>query len=147
MSELTQEHLDAMKKHLLEDGKINIDRCVMVLCNGEQIIGEIDESQPLECPANGYVELKDPKRVLRIQHMDKASGSIVTNFVVGDFDLVEGGRMKVKADAWVSFPMLSFRSQKNFVSLMRDVVANKMRERAAEAGLVTPSPSLIKSTR
>ena len=139
--------VETLKKEILEKGKINIDRCVILLCNGEQIIGELPEEEPLCIRSEGFTKIRNPKRVMRLQQIDKSSGSIVTNFVVGDYDLMEGGSLMVRAEAWTTFEMLSEAAQKNFVMLMKDVIANKMREKAAEAGLVTPPPSLVRPIR
>lgn len=144
MSEVEQ-----LKKELLERGKINADELVMIIAGNEQIIAEWKDTENnlkvLEM--SRAMKVKNPKRFLRIQQMDQRSGAIITNFVVMDYDFIEGGELLVYPMAWSTFGMMDKASQENLLKIMLNMTENKARERAAEAGIISPATSLVRQMK
>lgn len=130
--------LEEVKKSLTEK-KIPVGSLTMLMtANGEQILGEVEGSDPR--PGEVLV-VKNPKRVIRLQQMTQSGVSI--SFLVGDLDLLSEGSIKVIAISVYRVMDQSDDSAERILSVYNDYLSRKVAIKAEEAGLVVPDSPII----
>lgn len=127
--------LNELQRELTDKG-VNIPRlCVAILGGNDQVFGEIVNDEGKVNP-NEWVYIKDPKRFLRLQQMTQQG--IVTNFIIGDMDMVESGKARFLPTGFYFISDLGEESQLAMLSLYMNFIDRKREATAREAGLVIP---------
>lgn len=122
-----------LRNHDMDPNKL----WVFVLTGGEQILGTVcEEAYGSPAIAGKSFAIKNPKRILRIQRMEKTGLTIELGVV--DFDFIEGGTMHVQAPAVYRVQDLSEPSKFHLYQLIRVYIEGRREASAAQAGLTLP---------
>jgi hypothetical protein len=136
--------LKQLEANLREKG-VDVASLAVVSVNGtEQVIGEVDRHLvPRDAHLVGFrLTVKNPKRFLRLQRV--ANGGIVTDFIIGDMDMISGGYLEIIPAFGYRLSDLNEESQTEMLSLYTEYIDRRNANRAAESGLVLPGKDIIR---
>lgn len=121
----------------LEEKNVNPDGlCILFIGTGEQVIGWCEGT-----PIPGQpVDVLNPKRILRLQQVQGSGISI--SLMVGDLDLIEGGKVSLVPQLVAKVRDQNQVSQLSIYELYKEFLDRKVANRAVEAGLVIPDKGL-----
>lgn len=124
----------------LGNKKINANKLAVLLYGaGEQVLGELEDG---DYQPGTFIKITNPKRLIRIQQMGQQGMSL--QFLIGDFDLIESGSMNIVPTGWFWLRDQSPESYEAYIGLLVEFLNRKIRNRAAEAGLVLPGVRGVK---
>jgi hypothetical protein len=134
-------------EHLKEELKkfYDTERLAVFMIGGEQIIGEvvgIGSDNPSQNMIVGVpVQIRNPKRYMRLQKVNQQGTAVAVDFFVGALDGVEhdGSVMQILAMAAYWIHELALPSQITFLKILDGFFKQKMIAKAMGAGLALPS--------
>lgn len=119
----------------------------MFAVGGEQVVGEVlddrgelaDQGIPNQLVGVSR-ELKNPKRLVRLQMRDQRTGALTIEFLLGNWDFIEGGTVQVQSSFAYWVKDTSPASQIGLISLFVEM----MKRRAeAESRIQRPESSIV----
>lgn len=128
--------LEKLKEDLQQKG-VKVDAlAVLLVGGGEQVLGEGSQRE------DGLWDVKNPKRLVRLQQMDRSGQGLSISYLIGDFDMVEGGLMHVRPTGYYLLSEIDVPSQGAVLQLYRDFLVRKVEAKAREAGIVIPDKNI-----
>jgi hypothetical protein len=125
----------AVVEFLTKEGVKYDDLCV-VMVMGDIIVGEVAPTQ-FDRLVGTPVMVSNPKRLLRVQRA-RGQEQISVEFVLGDYDLIEKGKMQVLPTHFFRLSWLSPQSRLNYLLLYAQYLERKKMSAALDAGLILP---------
>ena len=136
-----KEEMESAKKDV-EGLGVKTDKLYIVYYGaGDSLLGEV----LIDPSAGQRVTLISPRRILRMQQA--SNGGLIINFVLGHFDLMEGGGgiIDVLPTVVWKVDMQPPVMQLNVYSLLLDFLEKEKLRTATEAGLILPNPAAVRS--
>lgn len=131
-TEAQKAELTRVIAELEEKGVVATGLHILFISTGEQLIGWCETT-----PRPGEVaDVLNPKRIIRLQQVQ--GGGISISLMIGDLDLLEGGKVSVIPQLVCRVIEQSPESQLSVFGLYLEFLARKVANRAVEAGLVLP---------
>lgn len=111
----------------------------------DQILSELAEDDDFESVSEhiqkyGFINIDDPKRIIRLQQVQ--GGGITLSFMIGDFDLIEGGEINIAPSLWYRVASQNVPSAISILTLYKEYLERKTMNKAEAAGLVLPQSTI-----
>jgi hypothetical protein len=124
---------------------VNVDDLVILfLGDNEMALGEYgnraaDPRPSLLEKLPPVIQLTNPKRLARLQMMDRTTGAIATDLRLSDFDFVTSGIIEFRHNGGFALSWIDEDSQVKYMSALAGFLESKKVSSAQEAGIIIPS--------
>ena len=127
---------------------------VVTIGEAEMLIGEcydqkeylVDGSHSSIFQRAPFVSLKNPKRMTRIQGMNRQTGQISVQLQFGDLDFVGGGIIEVRPLAAFFLDWCDFGTQVRYCRAYLGYIEGKKKAMAEAAGIILPGAPQVPSS-
>lgn len=137
-----------VQKGLLNEMGVDPDKLVILFLSAtEMVIGEdLDYQGGPDDSYQNYlladvVLLKNPKRLTRLQMIDRNTGGLAVEIRFSDFDFLSGGKIEVRHQGGFRLSWLNGESQLTYLKIYVGFLDSRRVAKAKAAGLVIPGLS------
>lgn len=141
MNSKANAELEQLRAYLSDKGVDTQSLGVWTVAANELALGECSVKSP-DAPGPFQATIANPKRFYRLTQVGPGGMSI--NYMIGDWDLIDQGFLDVNASAMYYLRHQSIQAQIDTLNLYKQYFERRAAARVLEAGLVTPSSSIIR---
>ena len=118
------------------------DLTILFTGPNEMILGEDDRKEKRAGMwewLHPVIQIKNPRRLTRLQMVDRGSCTLVTDLRLSDFDFVSKGVIEFRHTGGFRLAWVDLESRIKYMESLVGFLENKKLESAQEAGIIIPS--------
>lgn len=136
---MTMTRIEELKAFLKKNG-VTPDNLYVVYTGTDQLIGEMQSAQTLSEEPPTWIDLLNPKRVIRMQMQDR--GGLVLHYLISNLDLMMEGSIEVRPTAFYAVVAQPDSTKLSIYEMYADFFNRKRQQEIADSGLVVPASAV-----